>query len=73
MLPAQNRAGSANDIVPKRIADALVQCAIADDREPPRLRRDQNQRGVAALVPVQPSVPELALSRARTRRRSRRE
>ena len=41
-----------DDVVPKRVPDALVQRPISEDRKPPRLGRNQDQRGVAVLVPV---------------------
>ena len=47
-----------NDVVPKCVADSFVQRPIADDGKAPRLRRDQNQRGVArARAGASPSCP----------------
>ena len=48
-----------NDVIPKVVANPFVQLTVPDDGEPPRLRRDQNQRGIAALVLVQAQPPEL--------------
>ena len=50
-----------HDIVPERVADALVQLLIADDRELPRVGCYQNQRAVARLVAMQLERPELSL------------
>jgi hypothetical protein len=48
-----------HDAVPKGVADALVQRAIADHRELPGVRRYEDERGVAGIVPVQAGASEL--------------
>ncbi len=48
------------DVIPKRFPDALVQRPIPQYRKPPRVGRNQDQRGVGVLMAVQPELLELA-------------
>ena len=60
-LPARKvRPARADDVLPKRIAHALVQRAVAKYGKLPRLRRDEDQRRVGVFVPMQLQLVELS-------------
>lgn len=53
------RSNLLHDVIPKGVADALVQRAVADHGKLPRLGRNQYERGVFRIVPVQAGPREL--------------
>ncbi len=53
------RSNLLHDVIPKGVADALVERSVADHGKLSCLRRDQHQGGVFRVVPVQAGPREL--------------
>lgn len=59
--PRKIRLTRADNLAPKVVPDALVQCAIADHGKAASLWRYQDQRGVRAIVAMQAAASKLVL------------